>query len=63
MVLVILLGLCMTNQASPYHGGDDIIKELDDGHFCAHTGPDGAHFQANVAAADDKHLLGNLLQR
>ena len=45
-----------------YHGGNNSVEKLHDGDLSAQPRPDRAHFQSNIAAANDDHLLGDLLE-
>mmetsp|Transcript_33769 Transcript_33769/g.95548 ORF Transcript_33769/g.95548 Transcript_33769/m.95548 type:complete len:251 (+) Transcript_33769:844-1596(+) len=46
----------------PVHWGDNLVHELDNSDLRPQAAPHGGHLQADDAAADYNHLLGNLLQ-
>ena len=47
---------------SIHTGTADLVEEFDDSNLGAESGPDGTHLQTDDTAANDDHLLGNLLE-
>lgn len=45
-----------------HHGGHDLVEELHDRDLGTQALPYRAHFETDVATADDDHLLGDLCQ-
>lgn len=60
LLLQDLLGLL--GDLGVHAGAADLVQELDNGDLGAQTGPDRGHLEANDAATNDDHLLGDLLQ-